>query len=86
MIELREYKFPTANSYHGEDPVWINPELITHMTVAKSAKERNNGTVMGERILTTIIYFAVRDDEGQASIIVLESPAEIIHNITYGRL
>jgi len=79
FIKLTEYKSPAAGETFRAGPLWVNPELIAHMSRYQARGERAaNGAYYNTFVPVTSIAFAAAFAEEVVGVSVLETPEEIM--------
>lgn len=79
FIKLTGYKSPAAGESFRTEPLWVNPELIAHMSQYQARRERAaNGTYYNTFVSATSIAFAAAFAEEVVGVSVLETPEEIM--------
>lgn len=79
FIKLTGYKSPAVGETFRTEPLWVNPELIAHMSRYQARSERAaNGTYYNTFVPVTSIAFAAAFAEEVVGVSVLETPEEIM--------
>jgi hypothetical protein len=82
FIKLSGYELPAKGEHYKIVPVWVNVELIAHMTTFSAVMFREeNGRYAEERIPATSIAFAAAFADEIVGVSVLETPDAIIEAI-----
>lgn len=79
MIKLTQYSGPSYGQRAGEQPIWVNPQMICSMSQYNAVMEReSSGAYTSERKLITSIGFAAAFAEEQLGVSVHETPEQVI--------
>ena len=79
FIKLTGYKSPAVGETFRTEPLWINPELIVHMSQYQARRERAaNGAYYNTFVSVTSIAFATAFAEEVVGVSVLETPEKIM--------
>lgn len=79
FVKLTGYKSPAAGETFRTEPLWVNPELIAHMSQHQARRERAaNGAYYNTFVTVTGIAFAAAFAEEVVGVSVLETPEEIM--------
>ena len=79
FIKLTGYKSPAVGETFRTEPLWVNPELVAHMSQYQARRERAaNGAYLNTFVTVTGIAFAAAFAEEVVGVSVLETPEEIM--------
>lgn len=79
FLELSGYNTPAKGECYKIVPVWVNVDLIAHMTTYDGVVQRNeDGKYTDERVPVTSIAFAAAFTDEIVGVSVLETPDAII--------